>query len=218
VHGRARSHEYDALHDRCIVFVGGEYWLVSDRLQSASEHCYDLLFHLDGQANKRTRIVRTASGLTVHSPNLLLGLAAGKEVSASLEDGFVSQSYGSKQPAPILRFTQHACNGQFHSILFPFESTCPLLTVEAVPVDCRSLAEPPSAVGISARRAGRLTRDIIFMAYGRVPCRSQFDGFSYDGRYFAARFEDGRGPRILHSDPGATVEYNGSIVMPERGQ
>ncbi|MDH3663900.1 MAG: heparinase II/III family protein [Alphaproteobacteria bacterium] len=42
VHGIARSHEYDAVHERIIMFVDRTYWLVVDRLTSPSEHHYDL--------------------------------------------------------------------------------------------------------------------------------------------------------------------------------
>jgi hypothetical protein len=34
LHGRCASHEYDAVHDRCIVFVDRRYWIVADTLRA----------------------------------------------------------------------------------------------------------------------------------------------------------------------------------------
>ena len=55
LHGRARSHEYDAVHERCIVFVDGRYWIVSDWLRADSEHDYVLNFQLGAHAEGHRR-------------------------------------------------------------------------------------------------------------------------------------------------------------------
>lgn len=212
VHGRADSHEYAAQHDRCIVFVGGEYWLVTDNMRSATEHRYDLLFHLDAQADECTTIARTPSSLTVRSPNLSLCVAADEEISAELEQEYVSSSYGRKLPAPMVRLSRQASDCEFHSVLFPFATDRPRLSIAVLPING---GKSVSAVAVRAWRAGRLTRDVIFMAHERSHYASEFAGFRYDGSYLVARFEDGGSPRILNRDPGATVHYNGRVVLPE---
>lgn len=68
VRGVCRSHEYDAVHERRIVFVRGEYWIVSDVLTATEPHDYDVWFHLPADAEDRV----TLSGGRVDAPFLVL--------------------------------------------------------------------------------------------------------------------------------------------------
>lgn len=61
MHGRVISHEYDAVHHRCIVFVDRTYWLISDWLRAPSEHSYRLNFQLAAAAQGATTLLANDS-------------------------------------------------------------------------------------------------------------------------------------------------------------
>jgi hypothetical protein len=58
--GEAVSPCYDAVHQRRILFVAGEYWIIEDRLTAATPHRYDLRFHLAPDPQRRTILNRGA--------------------------------------------------------------------------------------------------------------------------------------------------------------
>jgi uncharacterized heparinase superfamily protein len=129
VHGIARSHEYDALHERRILFIRGEYWIVSDSLQAATEHQYDLRFHLSEHAWQRVTASHDALTRSYIAPNLLLAQPADSCTDAQLEEGFVSYRYGEKHRAPVLRFARHGEAAAFRTVLCPFRDTPPQLSL-----------------------------------------------------------------------------------------
>jgi hypothetical protein len=98
--GEAVSPAYDVVHRRRIVFIGGEYWLIEDRLTSPRKHRYQLRFHLAAGSLGRTTLGRSACCASVIGDGVAIVLADG--LSADVEDGWVSQEYGIKQPAPII--------------------------------------------------------------------------------------------------------------------
>lgn len=51
-----------------------------------------------------------------------------------MEEGFVSRTYGIKQPAPVLRTTRHAQNALFQTVLYPYAKTPPAIQLEQIPV------------------------------------------------------------------------------------
>jgi hypothetical protein len=126
VHGVCRSHEYDAVHERRIVFVGGEYWIVSDLLTATGPHDYDVWFHLSADAQDRV----TVSGTRVDAPYLVLAQPEDARTAVSITPGFVSPSYGIKRPAPIVRFHRRARNAVFHAVLIPHRGVQPHVAVE----------------------------------------------------------------------------------------
>jgi uncharacterized heparinase superfamily protein len=129
VHGIARSHEYDAVHERRILFIRDAYWIVSDTLQGARPHRYDLRFHLGEQALGRVAAGHDEDTLRYRSPNLLVAQPAALGTEAALEGGFVSYRYGEKHAAPVLRFTREGASAAFHTVLLPFGDTAPRISV-----------------------------------------------------------------------------------------
>ena len=99
VRGRAASAEYDAIHEREIRLIEGRRVVVIDELSSPTEHRYDQIFHLAPDSQGRVRV-----GVNVvEAPHLRITQLP--QVSCSVEEGFVSELYGTKLPAPILRFS-----------------------------------------------------------------------------------------------------------------
>jgi hypothetical protein len=96
LHGVVQSPRYDAVHERRVVFVAGEYWLVEDQLHGRTPHRYDLHFHLSQEAEGRTAI----AGALVTAPGLALIVASGG--TPVLEPGWVAPSYGVRLAAPVV--------------------------------------------------------------------------------------------------------------------
>jgi len=98
--GEVRSPCYEAVHNRRIVFVAGEYWLLEDRVEGERPHRYDLRFHLSPAAWQRTRLTVGPQHATVRAPGLALLVAPGH--AARLETGWVAESYGVRRRAPVV--------------------------------------------------------------------------------------------------------------------
>jgi uncharacterized heparinase superfamily protein len=122
-----RSHEYDAFHERRIIFVRGEYWIVSDLLSAPEPHDYDLRFHLSPEAQYRV----TTQGNSALAPFIVIAQPSATRTTLSIEPGFVSPKYGVKHSAPIIRFSQRARNAVFHTVLVPHRGVQPQVEVES---------------------------------------------------------------------------------------
>ena len=72
----ATSPAYDATHRRSVVFVGGEYWLIADYLESPQPHDYQLRWHLSPEAGVGAAI-RTDSVARVEAAGVTLGVLDG---------------------------------------------------------------------------------------------------------------------------------------------
>ncbi len=134
LHGRCASHEYDAVHERCIVFVDRCYWIVSDWLRAENEHDYVLNFQLGAQAQGQTRLHAERAFTLLQSPGLALAQPQRSGQLACLGDGWVSPSYGHKQAAPALRTQMHARNADFDTVVQPSRDGAPHLRVADQPV------------------------------------------------------------------------------------
>jgi len=98
--GEARSPCYEAVHQRRVLFVADEYWIVEDRLRGQRPHQYDLRFHLSAAAEDATTLSVDSQYATLRAPGLALVVwSAGQ---ARLASGWVSPLYGHKQPAPVV--------------------------------------------------------------------------------------------------------------------
>jgi Heparinase II/III N-terminus/Heparinase II/III-like protein len=151
VHGIARSHVYDAVHERRIAFVNAEYWIVLDTLSACTEHRYDQVFHLSPKAWGHTCVAReTAGSVQVTSPHLLMVHLASEGSTASAGRGYVSQSYGVKRPAPVVRFSKRARDAEFATLLFPFREVAPVVRLHR---------GPGNVITVEVAREGRVYAD-----------------------------------------------------------
>lgn len=128
--GVARSHEYDAVHERRIAFVRRRYWVILDTLRGAGTHRYDLFFHLAAAAWRRTALVERDGLIRCVSPGLLMAHLPDGDTRFALEEGFVSERYGEKMPAPVVRFTRDAVCARFVTVLYPYPLEAPALRIE----------------------------------------------------------------------------------------
>lgn len=91
-----------ATHERAILFLKRDYWVLSDRVISHGEHKLDLHFHFD--PSRSVDIYKESLRLTEKSPGFNLFVFAGSGAWGK-EDGWVSHCYGEKQPAPAAVFS-----------------------------------------------------------------------------------------------------------------
>ncbi len=201
LHGQARSHEYDAVHDRCIVFVDRRYWIVSDWLRAPTDHEYQLNFQLGAPARGASALC-TAAGVRLSSPGLLLLQPARAGVLSTLRPSWVSARYGDKQPAPALQSTLTARDADFDTVLVPWQAQAPRVTVEDVAVDAyaradtrtdeRSAAPAPRALRITLEADGARFVDHWFHARGHDAARWRIGDFEFSARWVFWR-EDAKG-------------------------
>jgi len=207
LHGIARSHEYEAVHERKIFFIAGAYWIIWDLLHGAEAHDYDQLFHLSDRAMGRTRLDQSHGTVAVSAPGLVLARAAAPDVSAAIGEGFVSRVYGEKAPAPIVRFSCRARAAGLHAVLYPYRARAPEIRVSELPVSEADGGRAPAAaraVAVSVREGGRRVTDIAFTAPGDGALR-RFAGYGFDGDYLLLRLDaDGR-VIARHAPPGAAL-------------
>jgi hypothetical protein len=213
LHGQARSHEYDAVHERSIVFVARRYWIVSDWLRAPTQHEYTLNFQLGAAAQDATELCSGAAGMRLRSPGLLIAQPARAGVVHAVRPSWVSPSYGDKQAAPSLRSTVRARHADFDTVLMPWQNHEPVITLEDIAVegDCmvpalQSQPQPQAqAQRITLRVQGALVADTWFHARGVTAKRWRIGSFEFSGRWVYWRCAvDGR---VLHaaSHPGAVL-------------
>ncbi len=209
LHGRARSHEYDAVHERCIAMIDGVYWLVSDALRAPTEHHYVLNFQLGAEAWGHTQLgpVRLGLGVQVSSPNLTLAQPHRPLVQAMVVDAWVSPRYGEKLPAPALRCGTHGANADFDTVLVPWRTSEARVSVIDLAVPSES-STPGLALRIDVALDGRRWTDTWFHAREAGAAQWQVCGLQFSGRWLHLRHaSDGRVLRAL-SHTGATLRGN----------
>ncbi|MGI9334686.1 MAG: alginate lyase family protein [Gammaproteobacteria bacterium] len=194
LHGIARSCEYDAVHERRMFFNAGQYWIVWDRLSAQAEHDYEQLYHLSHLAFGKADIETSGGTARVHAPNLIIACAERPDVTVAIEDAFISQTYGVKVPAPVVRVGRRAGNAVLHAVLFPFRDRAPKVNVCELEVTQSSgtpAANDTRALAVSVEAGGSGFTDICyFTSCAGMPRR--FAGYSFDGEYLALRLgEDG---------------------------
>lgn len=208
LHGAAHSFEYDVVHERQILFVWPEYWLISDILLAPEVHHYDLRFHLSDQAKKNTELMVERDTLLVHAPHLVLAQAFNTDIKPEVEEGFISRTYGVKQPAPVVSLARHAANAAYHTILYPYKVERPEIAVAEIPVTWgKQVCSPTEAFALCITIAanGRRFKDYYFKADPTLSREYAFADFSYNGSLLLLR-QDAAGNMLnLQTQPGANL-------------
>ncbi|CAD5373919.1 Heparinase II/III-like protein [Rubrivivax sp. A210] len=208
LHGRAASHEYDAVHERCIVFVDRRYWIVSDWLRAEAEHDYRLNFQLGAQAQDRA-VLDQAGAWRLSSPGLLVLQPLRAGVQTRLAASWVSARYGDKLAAPALQSTRRARNADFDTVLMPWQGSEPALRLDEVAV-----VGAPAALRIALQVDGEAVTDHWFHARGAQAAQWQIAGFAFSGRW--AWWRVGADGRLLaaQSHEGATLPQLPAALEP----
>ncbi|MFQ5588950.1 MAG: alginate lyase family protein [Nitrospiria bacterium] len=219
LHGAARSHEYDVVHERKIFFPAGEYWVLSDFLHTESPHDYDRLFHLSDQALGKISVDEGKETLRVDAPHLVIAQPVDAQVRCFVEEGYVSRIYGVKSPAPVIRYASRASSAAYHTVLYPYKNKGdkPDISVEVLPVfQGDHMCEDASAFALSItveRPHGDAYQDIYFSASSDFSGPCVFGDFTYSGKLlFVRKGADGK-ITCLHREAGSLLKDSGEAVL-----
>jgi hypothetical protein len=105
VWGTARSHEYSPRHSRWLVHMGREYLFVLDLVQPGDEERHEavLHFHLAARWLRGAALAGEAGCALLRGEGWQIRALLEGGARATLDQGWVSATYGVKQPAPVLR-------------------------------------------------------------------------------------------------------------------
>jgi hypothetical protein len=102
--GEVTSPSHDARHRRTLALVNDDFWVVHDQLQGESPHTYAARWHLSPEAQGLTHLTRDDHQSTVSAPGLTI-IVPRWCGEVTIEDGWVSPTYGVKVRAPIVVIT-----------------------------------------------------------------------------------------------------------------
>ena len=199
LHGRTLSAEYDAAHERVIVFVDQRYWIVSDSLRSASEHHYAMRLQLSAAAEGATTLSDDAAH-QLHSPGLAVAVARAPGQQCALEAAWVSTRYGQKDSAPRLCASARGGDVDFDAVLLPWQGAAPQLTVTRLPV-----AGAAHALRITVN--GNECIDTWFHSRGAEVHEVHLAGVIFSGRWLLLRHTVGG--TLLHATTHAGAQLHG---------
>ncbi len=212
LHGSVRSHVYDAVHSRRIVFVDRSYWIVSDWLDAPTHHHYALRFQLGEAALGGVERAESRAPL-LRTPGLLVAQPEDPAIDLAVESSWISYRYGEKLPAPRLCFRTAARSAGFDTVLLPWEGCSPPLSVRRLePVALDPAAGPAALIEIETEVGATAFRDLWFHSRLGGNGRWSFDGYEFTGRWLWLR-EDRHG-RITktRASTGASLTYRGLDV------
>lgn len=218
LHGQARSHDYDAVHERCIVFVDRSYWIVSDWLRAPSPHDYLLNFQLGAEAEGRTVLTEVGGALHCHSPGLLMLQPARLGQCSVIESSWVSSRYGEKREAPAIRTRAAGRDADFDTVMLPWQGQEPVVDLAAIDVEAEASigGPPPQALRIRLQVNGRPVTDHWFHSRGEVARHWSIGGLNFQGRWVCWR-EDEHGRLCwVASDAGGVLSHAGSPLVAQR--
>jgi hypothetical protein len=124
--GMQSSHP-EVTHQRSVLFVKPDYWIVVDRLKGKGRHIFDQYWHLAEEALGKVEFQDGQSQF--NAPHLAL-YSLNAKAESNLETGFLSYGYRRKSEAPVVRYTH---KGKppivWSTVLYPFQSDLPDLHV-----------------------------------------------------------------------------------------
>jgi len=87
LHGHAFVPERDAWHDRQVIFVADEYWIIRDQLRDPAARQHELRFQLDPTAHGCTTVEAREDGTVIAMPGMAIVIAHGR---GPLEIGLIT--------------------------------------------------------------------------------------------------------------------------------
>jgi hypothetical protein len=220
-HGAAHSHEYPVVHERAVLHVAPEYWLLADLLVADAPHRYDLRFQLTPEASGATTVTRHGEAQRVDAPHLVMLQCADAGLAVAIDEGAVSTRYGEKAAAPVVRWTRVAATTSFRTVIYPHTGVAPAIALRPLPVypdapgsaDDGTLAGTALTVRIGTGTAQTTDTWFVRESGRRGACR--FGSYRFDGCFAFIR-ENAFGEVLrVHADPGARLSEAGYQITPE---
>lgn len=117
-------------HRRQILFNKKEsYWVIKDILTGKGKHTFDLYFHfapMKLEIEKEDPLV--ANSNIAGGRNIVIVPMETKGLKVSIQEGWVSYSYGEKVTALVIRYSRTTRTPvQFVTVIYPFKAFVPLI-------------------------------------------------------------------------------------------
>jgi hypothetical protein len=111
-------------HQRTILFLRGDYWIIRDRMLAEGPHRYDVNFHCAPGVNASVSAGHGASLLSIGNDSSRLDIwNMTPEAAWSTRDGMVSPCYGRQERAPVATLATSGCGPvDLLTILIPGEA------------------------------------------------------------------------------------------------
>jgi len=111
--GYGPKREIDVKHERTVVFLRPDYWVVLDRLRATGEHEYDILWHLNNDEASHDPTTLAAWGADRDVANLLVTPASVDGLRLEIVKGRDEPVLGfaparSQKPIPVLNYKLQA--------------------------------------------------------------------------------------------------------------
>ena len=129
--GYGPKREIDVRHERAVVFVRPDYWIVLDRLHATGEHRYDILWHLDNNEAAQDPATLAAWGADPVVANLLVTPDSAQGLTLEIVKGREEPVLGfapasRKKPIPVLDYQLQAAGPATRAwVLTPFRGSRP---------------------------------------------------------------------------------------------
>lgn len=190
-----------ATHTRAILFLKRDYCVLRDRVISHGEHRLDVHFHFD--PSRSVDISNGSVRLTENSevPGLET-VAFGGNGAWRKEEGWVSQCYGEKRPAPAVVFS---ATGVAEIVTF-------IIPLYGGQISEHSVREVEAIGGKAFEITGENTLDIVMIGNGT---RVEMSRLASDCEWTWARFSDSgsRVPEEFVIIGGHTLELEGREIL-----
>ncbi len=170
LHGIAASHEYPVIHERKIAFVLQRYWVVVDVLRAldGAEHDYELFYHLAAEAWQDAHLIAGVTDTCLWAPGLAILSPFADGAAVELREDYVSAVYGKKEQAPLASYRQSGVTAVFHTLLYPYRTVRPHLTLCTLPVTMQGQLCPATqatALKISITESGVVHQDTLYFCH-----------------------------------------------------
>jgi hypothetical protein len=152
--GYGPKRDKSVAHERLVVFVRPDYWIVVDWLHALGEHTYDILWHLNNDSAEHDPQTLAAWGADAGVASLLITPARTKGLSLEIVKGREDPVLGfaparSKKPIPVLNYKLRARGStRMVWVLTPYRDSRP-----AVRVTCK---DADGGVMLNVGRAGKI--------------------------------------------------------------
>lgn len=170
-------------HERTVVFLRDDYWVVLDRLHGDGEHTFDILWNLKAKAAEQLPGSVAAHGTDPDVPNLLVTPATVSGLALEIVTGRADPPLGfspasSRTPIPVLDYRlKAACPATLAWVLTPYRGDAPQVSV--------TTRDVPGGTVLTVSRPGGT--DEIFVAARGQTGTAVLAGQSLTGRVAIVR-------------------------------
>jgi len=186
IHGHAFDAERDAWHDRQVVFVADEYWIIRDRVRDPDTSRHELCLQLEPTAGGHTTVDARDGNAVITAPGLSVVIAPGH---TPLDIGLVTGGAAGEPPAQLFSVVaEGVADTEVNTLVVPHApgQAAPTITVHDGPhatvVEVRGVGSEGDAVdwvGWAPRPA------LLALGEFRVHAAAAWMRQSSDGRVLA---------------------------------